>query len=185
MRKVIISVYTTLDGIMSPVDWSFGFGGEARGKYARDLLFESDALLLGRETYEIFAEVWPTRTSADDGPGEAGFIDRINSMVKYVASTTLEAPLKWNSTLIEGDLAEAVAALKQESGKNILIYGAGPVAHTLFQHGLVDELQVWIHPVVAGQGIQLLNNATDIPALKLIDTTTFDSGVVIHTYAPK
>ncbi len=93
MRKVIVSTYATLDGVIQPLDWSFEFRGEERGKYARDLLFDADVLLMGRETYEIFAAVWPTRSASDDGPGEAGLTDRINSMPKYVASTTLKEPL--------------------------------------------------------------------------------------------
>src|SRR5436305_12724377 len=90
MRKVIVSVYTTLNGVMSPVDWPVPYASEERGKYAHDLLFEADALVLGRETYEIFAAVWPKRTTADDGPGEAGSADRINSIAKYVVATALQ-----------------------------------------------------------------------------------------------
>jgi dihydrofolate reductase len=149
------------------------------------MLFESDALLMGRETYEVFAAVWPSRSAADDGPGEEGFIDRINSMPKYVASTTLKAPLAWNnSTLVEGDLTQAVAKLKQQSGGNILMYGAGPVAHTLMQHGLIDEVRIWFFPLIRGSGERLFNGATDLPAFKLVDSHPFTSGVVVLTYQP-
>lgn len=185
MRKVIVSVYSTLNGIISPLDWPFSDNSEERGKYARDLLFESDALLMGRETYEVFASAWPARTAADDGPGEAGFIDRINTMQKYVASTTLPEPLTWhNSVLLKGDLATEIAKLKQQPGQAILIYGAGPVAHTLMQHGLVDELRVWLYPLLAGGEVRILNDASDLPAMKLVDTKVFASGIVILTYQP-
>ena len=115
MRKVVVEVYTSLDGVIQPLDWMppSETGREERGNYARDQLFASDALLMGRETYEIFANTWPSRTAADDGPGEAGYIDRINSLPKFVASTTLKEPLAWNTTLIKGDVAQAVAKLKQ------------------------------------------------------------------------
>ena len=187
MRKVIVSVYTTLNGVMSPVDWRFPYVSEERGKYARDLLFEADALVMGRETYEGFSAVWPNRTIADEGPGEAGFADRINSLPKYVVSTTLHH-LTWNNThLIRGNVAEAVANMKQQEGLNILLYGAGPVAHTLMQHGLIDEVRVWVYPLVTGvteQSKRLFEDATDIPLLKLVETRAFDSGVVVLTYQP-
>ena len=185
MRKVVVAVEVTLNGVMSPVDWAFQFMNEERGKYARDLLFASDALLMGRETYEVFANFWPARTSADDGPGEEGFNHRINSLPKYVASTTLKEPLGWNATLIRGDIAEEVAKLKQQPGQDILMYGAGRLAHTLMQHGLVDELRVWVYPVLWESGIRLLNDASDLPALRLMDTKVFSSGLVVLTYQPE
>lgn len=187
MRKVIVSVYTTLNGVMSPLDWRFSFAGEDRGKYARDLLFGADALVMGRETYEGFAMVWPTRSAADEGPDEAGFADRINSMPKYVASTTLQQ-LTWNNShLLRGDVADAVANMKRQEGLNIVLYGAGPVAHTLMRHGLIDEVQVWVHPIVTEvteKSKRLFDDAADIPLLKLVATTAFDSGVVVLSYRP-
>jgi dihydrofolate reductase len=185
MRKVVVSVYTTLNGIMSPVDWPFPSASEDRGKYALDLLFASDALLMGRETYEGFAAVWPARTSADDGPGEEGYSDRINSLPKYVVSTALKDVAWNNSHLIRGDMIAEVSGMKQQAGLNILIYGAGEVAHTLLQHGLIDELRVWIYPVVIGvteSSKRLFNDASDIPLLKLTGTRAFSSGVVVHEH---
>ena len=185
MRKVIVSVYSTLNGVMSPVDWPFPFASEDRGKYATAMLMESDALVMGRETYEGFAMVWPSRTEADAGPGEAGFIERINALPKYVVSTSLQE-LSWNNShLIKGDVAQEVAKMKQQDGLNIIMYGAGPVAHTLLQQGLVDELRVWIYPLVVGvtPGTKrLFEDANDIPVLKLTGTRTFDSGVVVLEY---
>jgi dihydrofolate reductase len=186
VRQVVLSVYTTLDGVMqAPEKWVFPFWNEEHGRYARDLLFASDALLLGRETYEIFAGSWPLRTAADDGPGADGFVDRINTMPKFVASTTLQGPLTWNnSQLIKGDVAAAVASLKQQPGQDILMYGAGPLARTLLQHGLLDDLRVWLYPIVWGSGERLFNSASNLPALQLVDTKTFTSGVVVLSYRP-
>jgi dihydrofolate reductase len=184
MRKVVVSVYTSLDGVIQPLDWmppSEG-GREERGNYARDMLFASDALLLGRETYEIFAKTWPSRTAADDGPGEAGFIDRINSLPKFVASTTLKEPLAWNATLLKGDVAKAVAKLKQQPGQDILMLGCGALARTLMQHNLIDEYRFWVYPVVAGEGTRLLGDSK--AALKLVDTKTFSAGFVVLTCQP-
>jgi dihydrofolate reductase len=187
MRKVIVSVYTTLNGVMSPLDWRFTFEGEDRGKYAHDLLFGADALVMGRETYESFATVWPNRSAADEGQGEEGFADRINSMTKYIVSTTLQH-LTWNNChLIREHVAETVATMKQQEGQNIVLYGAGPVAHTLMRHGLIDELLVWVHPIVTGvtaTSKRLFDDATDIPLLKLMETRAFDSGVVVLSYRP-
>ena len=185
MRNVVVSVYTTLNGVMSPVDWPFPYTSEDRGRYARDLLFASDALLMGRETYEGFAAVWPTRTAADAGPGEEGFIERINSMPKYVVSTTLNEVTWNNSHLISGDVVEEVARMKQQPGQNILIFGAGPLAHTLLQHGLIDEVRVWIYPVIAAvteSTKRLFDDASDIPTLKLAATKAFSSGIVVQEY---
>ena len=185
MRKLVVSVYTTLNGVMSPVDWVFPYISEDRGRYARELLFASDALLMGRGTYEGFAAVWPTRTDADAGPGEEGISERINSLPKYVVSTTLNEVTWNNSHLIRGNVAEEVARMKQQPGQNILIYGAGPVAHTLLQHGLIDELRVWIHPVISSvtdSTKRLFEDADDIPALKLVETKPFSSGIVVHEY---
>jgi dihydrofolate reductase len=188
MRKVIVSVYTTLNGVMSPVDWPFPYASEERGNYARDLLFQADALVMGRATYEGFSAVWPNRTIADEGLGEAGFADRINSMPKYVVSTTLHHVTWNNSHLIDGNVAEAVANMKQQAGLNILLYGAGPVAHTLMQHALIDEVRVWVYQLVTGvteKSKRLFEDATDIPLLKLVETRAFDSGVVVLSYRPE
>jgi dihydrofolate reductase len=185
MRKVVVSVYTTLNGVMSPVDWPFPYASEDRGKYARDLLFSADALLLGRETYEGFAAVWPTRTATDAGPGEEGFIEQINSMPKYVVSATLHEVTWHNSHVLRGDIAGAVAQMKQQPGENILMYGAGPLAHLLLQHGLIDEIHVWIYPVIVGvtsNTKHLFDDASDIPVLHLVETRAFSSGVVVNEY---
>ncbi|HEX2620187.1 MAG TPA: dihydrofolate reductase family protein [Phototrophicaceae bacterium] len=186
MRKIVVSTYVTLDGVVeAPHTWHFRSNrDQVEANYVRDVLFESDALLMGRETYEVFAPVWSSRTAADDEPGSEGFNDRINSLPKYVASTTLEEPLQWNSTLIVGDVAQEVARLKALPGKNILMYGCGPVANLLMQHELVDELQLWVYPIVMGKGAHFFTDASTFPPLKLIDTKVFTSGIVVLTYKP-
>ena len=140
---------------------------------------------MGRETYEVFATYWPAKMESGDGPGEEGFAERINSIRKYVASTTLKE-LTWNNShLIKGDVAQEVSKLKQQPGKEIVIYGAGEVAHTLIQHGLLDEIHVMIFPVIASvteNSKRLFYDAGDIPVLKLIESIPTASGIVIHKY---
>ena len=186
MRKVIEATFVTLDGIINdtipstapqaqPQKWGAPYWDDDHMNYAHKLLFASDALLLGRVTYEGFAQAWTSRSG--------DFADRINSLPKHVASRTLEGPLKWNATLIAGDVAEEVARLKQQPGQNILKYGTGELDRTLMQHDLIDEFHFWMFPVAVGGGRRLFNGI-DTTHLKLIDTTRFGSGIVVHTYAP-
>lgn len=187
MRKLIVSTYVTLDGVIQPLDWSAQSSDpaaqEERGRYARDLLFAADALLLGRETYDIFAEVWPSKTAADDGPGEAGSIDRINRLPKYVASTTLQEPLAWNATLLTGDVPAEVAKLKQQPGQTILMFGCGDLARTLLEHDLIDEFRFWVYPVVRGSGTRLFGRGATAD-LQLIETRSFSAGFAVLTCQP-
>lgn len=188
MRKIIVSTYMTLDGVIQPIDWSAQSqdpaSAEERGRYARDLLFEADSLLLGRETYQIFAEMWPTRTAADDDPGAAGVTDRINSLPKYVASTTLSEPLSWNAALIKGDVPREIARMKEQPGQNIVMYGCGQLAKTLFEHNLVDEFRFWVYPVVRGSGTRLFEDGVNAD-LELVETRVFGGGFVVLTCRPK
>jgi dihydrofolate reductase len=188
MRKLVVSTYTTLDGVIQPLDWSGQnqslSAQEERGSYARDLLLSADALLLGRETYEIFAEAWGSRTSADDGPGEAGSVDRINSMPKFVASTTLREPLAWNASLLQGDIPSEVARLKDQPGGSLLMFGCGQFARSLLEHGLIDEFLFWVYPVVRGSGTRLFTDGVSAD-LELVDTRTFESGFTLFTCRPK
>lgn len=175
MRKLVESTFMTLDGVISsPQEWSPPYWDEEHGQYAGDLLFASDALLLGRKTYEGFVEAWPSRTG--------DFSDRINSLPKYVASRTLNEAT-WNATIIKGDVAEAVAKLKEQPGENILKYGTGELDRTLLEHRLVDEYHFWLFPVTAGSGERLLEGVGT--TLELLETTTFGSGIVVAKYAPK
>ena len=180
MRRIIVSTYVTLDGVIeAPQKWSLNYFDEEAAKFASEQLSAADALLLGRETYQGFAEAWPSRTG--------DFADRINSMTKYVISTTLEEPLGWdNSTLIKGDVIKEVDKLKQQPGQDILIYGTGRLANTLLQNGLIDEHRLWVVPVIWGSGRRIFEGM-DTTLLELIDTKTLPSGTVIltHTLATK
>ncbi|GAA0419579.1 pyrimidine reductase [Acrocarpospora corrugata] len=179
MRKLIESTFVTLDGVIdSPEQWGAPYWDEEHAAYGEELFSASDALLLGRETYEAFAEVWPKmeKTEGDDAA-------RMNALPKYVASRTLKEAT-WNATIIEGDVAKEVARLKEEPGRNILKYGTGELDHTLLEHRLVDEYHFWLFPVIAGGGRRLLDGL-DTTHLKLVGTRPFASGVVVLIYAPK
>ena len=179
MRKVIVSEYVTLDGIMEePGHWSFQFWSEEAAKFKFDELFASDTLLLGRVTYEGFAKAWPSMAD------EAGFADRMNGLPKYVVSTTLQ-DLEWNnSRSIKGDVAQEVAKLKEQEGLDILVAGSAQLVHTLMQHDLVDEYRFMLHPIIVGNGKRLFRDGIDMTVLKLIGTKTFSSGIVILSYQP-
>lgn len=178
-RNVIVSEFLTLDGVMeAPDQWSFQFFSDDIGEYKHEELFASDALLLGRVTYEGFADAWPSRTD------EEGFADRMNSLPKYVVSTTLEETEWNNSTIIAENVAEEVSRLKQESGQDILVNGSAELVHTLREHDLVDEYRLMVYPIVVGSGKRLFSDGSESTALKLVETETFDSGAVVHTYHP-
>ncbi|GAA2578438.1 dihydrofolate reductase family protein [Dactylosporangium fulvum] len=188
MRKIIESTFVSLDGIIDdtrpstasraePQHWGQPYWDEDHGNYAMKLMAGVDAMLLGRVTYEGFAEAWSGR----DHEGA----EFMNSMPKYVASRTL-TETTWNATLIKGDVAEEVAKLKEQPGGNILKYGTGELDRTLVEHGLIDEFHFWYFPVVVGAGKHLFEGAGfDTTHLKLADLHRFDSGIVIHVYAPK
>jgi dihydrofolate reductase len=139
---------------------------------------EADALLLGRRTYETFAASWPQRGS------EVANADWMNNTRKYVASTTLDSPEWQNSTVIEGDVAEALSRLKQENGKNIMVNGSATLVRSLLRDNLLDELRLFVHPVVVGTGERLFEDGGDQVELKLADTHTYDNGVISLTYKP-
>ncbi|HEU4946521.1 MAG TPA: dihydrofolate reductase family protein [Kribbella sp.] len=177
MRKLIESTFMTLDGVVSePQNWSAPYWDEDHNAYAAGLMTDADALVLGRATYEGFAQAWPTR-SGD------WYTDKINAMPKYVASRTL-TELTWNSTVLEGDAAEAVAKLKAADGGHLLKFGTGSFSKTLLEHKLVDEYHLWIFPVVAGRGDRLFDGI-DLTHLQLLDATTFKSGIVVHKLTTK
>jgi dihydrofolate reductase len=181
MRKLIVEAEVSLDGGMGGENtdfWQqvFPFHSPDVEKYLDDLLFMPDALVMGKKTYEFFAQVWPAR----EGKGA----DKINSMPKYVASRSLKEPLQWNATLIKGDAAEAIRKLKQEPGKGLLQYGVGELTHTLLQHGLVDELRILVFPFTFGEGPRIFEHM-GVNTLKLMETKTFSSGVVALHYQPQ
>jgi len=193
MRKVVVSTFLTLDGVMqapggSEEDRSAGFehGGwqmpyfdEVAGSAVDEGLAGSDGLLMGRRTYDIMAPYWPNQ------PADDPFAATMNGFAKYVASTTLQEPLEWqNSTLLKGDVVQEVAKLKQQPGKDLQVIGSGALAQTLMQNDLVDEYRLMIHPIVIGSGRRLFaEGSTPIP-LKLTDSKTSTTGVLILTYQP-
>jgi dihydrofolate reductase len=176
MRKVVVTEYVTLDGVMEEPAWTGPYWNDEIAKFKFDELFASDALLLGRVTYQGFAKAWPSMTD------EQGFADRMNSLPKYVASRTLEAA-EWNASLIKDAVADEVVRLKQQPGQNLLVYGSGDLVQTLMQHDLVDEYRILVYPVVLGSGKRLFKDGSTA-TLKLVDTKTFSSGVVALTYEP-
>ena len=179
MRKVIVSTYMTLDGRVDEIrDWALPFNADEAVAYHTDLLANSDGLLLGRKTYEIFAALWPSL------PGGLPHVDKMNSMAKYVASTKL-TDLEWeNSHRIEGDIAEGVGKLKQLHGKDLVLYGCHDLMHSLLEHDLIDEYRILVHPVLLGKGRSFLKDGAERVNLQLVDTIVNPSGVAINTYMP-
>jgi dihydrofolate reductase len=193
MSVLIVSEFLSLDGVLqAPGDpdedrsggfehggWQMPYLDEAAGSAIAEGMAAAGGFLLGRRTYELFAAFWPSQP--DDDPIAA----TLNSLPKYVASTTLEGPLEWrNATLLQGDVAEAVAKLKQQSGKDLQVIGSGELAQTLMRQDLVDEYRLMIHPLVLGSGRRLFRDGNPRATLRLIDTKTTTTGVLILTYRP-
>ena len=182
MRKLIESNHVSLGGEVGSPEWAHPYLDDEHNDYAQRLLAGADALLLGRVTYEGLSAAYPTMAEADSGvPND--FVERMNSIPKFVASTTLREAT-WNATIIEGDVASFVADLKQEPGANIVKYGNGPLDATLMEHGLIDEFHLLMTPVAVGRGQHMFEAIENGPALNLIDFTQFSNGVVILTYTP-
>ena len=193
MPKVIVNNSLTLDGVMqapgrADEDRRGGFehGGWAQPYFdsvmasaAAEGIATGPALLFGRRTYEDFAAFWPNQP--EDNP----FRDVLNNSQKYVASTTLKEPPSWrNSTLLEGDAAEAVARLKERPGKDLVVLGSEELVQSLLRHNLIDEFVLLIHPLILGTGRRLFTDGGASATLRLVDTKTSTTGVVIATYQP-
>ncbi len=177
MRKINAWLFVTLDSVIeAPEKWVMAdddMFGAIEADYAK-----TGALLLGRRTYETFAASWPERGS------EVPNADWMNNTRKYVASTTLKSPVWNNSTVIEGDVAEAVARLKLEDGKDIMVNGSGALVRTLMRNHLLDELRLFLHPVVVGSGRRLFDDESDPVELALVGSYAYESGVLSLTYKP-
>jgi dihydrofolate reductase len=187
VRRVVVSEFVSLDGVMEDPSWTFQFGSEEQEKFKFDELAASDALLLGRVTYEGFAAAWPNMMEQYGGPRRAElgeYADMMNGYPKYVVSTTLEEAGWNNSTIIKGNIAEDVFKLKQQPGKDVLIFGSGDLVNTLMRHGLIDEYRIMVFPVIVGSGKRLFEDGSETTALRLVNTKTFGSGVVVLTYRP-
>lgn len=189
MRKLIVSEFVSLDGVMEDPGgaektkhggWTFKFMSPEAGKFKFDELFASGALLLGRVTYQGFAKAWPSMKD------EVGFADKMNSIPKYVVSTTLKKAEWKNSTVVKGDVAEEVKRLKEEPGQDILVFGSAELLNTLMNDDLVDEYRLMVYPIVLGSGKRLFGDGLDAAkALSLADSRAFGSGVVLLTYRPQ
>jgi dihydrofolate reductase len=188
MSRVVVSEFMTLDGVVEDPGgaegfehggWAFQFErGDEGEKFKLDETLEAGALLLGRRTYEGFAKVWPEMTD------EAGFADKMNSMPKYVAASTL-GELSWSgSQRLEGDVPEAVAKLKQEDGGDMLVAGSVQLAQTLLAHALVDELRLMVYPVVLGSGKRLFAEGGAPTSFRLVESKPVGDGVLITVYQP-
>ncbi len=176
MRKLIITEFITLDGMFEDPAPPPGYSSPDIGKFKYDELFESGALLLGRVTYEGFAKYWPTMKGTSD------FAERMNSLPKFVATTTLKN-LEWHASVLGPDVVAAVQELKQQDGQNILVYGSGTFAQTLLKYGLVDELRLLVYPLVRGVGKRFFTGG-DVLSLRLAGSREMGAGVILLTYEP-
>jgi dihydrofolate reductase len=186
MGRIVVTEFTSLDGVMEDPGGAEGSKhggweleikrGDQGDQFKLEETMSSDALLLGRVTYEGFAKVWPSV--------EGEFADKFNSMPKYVVSSTLE-DLEWNnSTVLEGDVPDEVAKLKRDVDGDIVVHGSARLAQTLLEHGLVDELRLMVYPVVLGAGKLLFGETSDKKPLKLVDSKVVGDGVSILIYEP-
>jgi class 3 adenylate cyclase/dihydrofolate reductase len=189
MGRIVVSEFMTLDGVMEAPGheehrdgknaWALRSATEDQQRFKVDELLAADALLLGRVTYQIWATFWP------NAPRDHGFADKINAVDKYVVSTTLRTAAWNNTTIIDGDIAGEIAALKERYEGDIVVFGSAELVDALIEFDLVDELRLMVFPVVLGSGKRLFREERDISHLRLVDTTTFDSGVVLLRYEPR
>lgn len=178
MRKIVAALFISLDGVVeSPEQWQFDNVDDDMMAEMSAALAVQDAVLLGRVTYQEWADYWP---SSNDEP----FASYINNTPKYVVSTTLDTVDWQNSTLLTGDLARELATLKQQPGMSIGVAGSPTLVRSLLQAGLLDQLHLMIHPVVAGSGKRLFKDGDDLERLDLVDSKTTRTGVVLLTYQP-
>jgi dihydrofolate reductase len=188
MSKVVVSQFVTLDGVVEDPGgaegfdrggWAFQFNrGDEGDKFKLDEVMQSDALLLGRVTYEGFAEAWPSRAG--------DFADKFNNMPKYVVSTTMDEADWNNSTVIKGDVAEEVGKLKEQPGGDILVNGSVQLVHALVEDDLIDEYRLMVFPVVLGSGKRLFGDTSESVAVRLVEAQPVGpDGIVVLTYEPK
>jgi len=175
MRKLKLAMYVALDGVVENPAWTGPFWNEELSDLQEEYLYSSDALVLGRVTYEGFAASWP---GMEESTGDFG--KKMNSMPKYVASRTLK-DAEWNASVIQGDLGDAVRALKAEDGGDLLIYGSGTLVDELTRLGLIDEYRLMLYPILVGTGKRLFADDSEA-TLHLTDEQTTSTGVVVLTY---
>jgi dihydrofolate reductase len=188
MGKIVVTEFVSLDGVIEApgggedykhAGWTFEIDrGEEGDRFKLDELIEAEAQLLGRVTYEGFAAAWPTMED------EAGFAEKMNSMPKYVVSSTLEEATWSNSTVLRGDVAEEVARLKDEVDGVILVAGSARLVQALLEHDLVDELRLMVFPVLLGSGKRIFGDVSEKKPLRLADSRTLGEGIALLTYEP-
>jgi class 3 adenylate cyclase/dihydrofolate reductase len=188
VRRLIASEFVTLDGVMEAPGhdqhrdgrntWALQYAGEDQQRFKVDELFNAEAILLGRVTYEIFASFWPT------APRDEGFADLMNSIPKYVVSKTLKSASWNNTTVLTGEPTEEVAELRRQPGGDILLHGSAQLFNALAEADLIDEYRLMVFPVVLGSGTQLFGTFRNTRHLRLVDSRTFKSGVTVLTYRP-
>jgi dihydrofolate reductase len=186
MGKIVVTEFVSLDGVMEDPGgaedfkyggWSFEISrGDEGDKFKLDETLEADALLLGRVTFEGFAEAWPSR--------EGEFADKFNNMPKYVISSTLDEPGWNNSTVLKGDLANEIANVRGKHDGNIVVHGSAQLVQSLLENDLVDELRLMVFPVVLGSGKRIFGDTSDKKPLELVDSKTVGDGVAILIYKP-
>jgi dihydrofolate reductase len=189
MRRLIVAEFMTIDGVMEAPGfeehrdgknaWALRFQTPEMQGFIRDQFSSIGAFLLGRKTYQIWAAFWPT------AGGDQDFAKHMNDLPKYVVSSTLKEANWSNSTIIRGDMAEQVAELKRQPGRDILVEGSADLVAGLMERGLVDEYQLLLFPVIRGSGKHLFRDGIDLRPLRLVETRTFDSGVVLLVYRPE
>lgn len=186
MRKIIVTEFITLDGVVEAPGgnetphphggWQFKYSHPETGKYKVDELASVDALMLGRNTYELFAGYWPGQTGG-------GFADRINQLPKYVLTKSLQK-VDWNNSHILRDVAKDVTALKKTDGGNILVYGSATLVKSLLHHDLVDELRLMVYPLSIGGGLRIFDDSRELKKFALKHSRAIDNGVLILEYQP-
>jgi dihydrofolate reductase len=186
MGRIVVTEFVSLDGVMEApgggeeyrhAGWTFQIArGDEGDRFKLDETLETEALLLGRTTYEGFAAAWPQR--------EGEFADKLNGMPKYVVSSTLRDPEWHNTTVLSGDLVEEIARLREQSGGDVVVHGSAQLAQALLEHDLVDELRLMVFPVVLGTGKRLFGATSDKKPMKLTSSRTVGDGVAIMIYEP-
>ncbi|HSK15245.1 MAG TPA: dihydrofolate reductase family protein [Gaiellaceae bacterium] len=186
MGRIVVTEFVSLDGVMEDPGgsesfrhggWSFEISrGDEGGRFKLDETTASEALLLGRRTYEGFAAAWPSR--------EGEFADKFNTMPKYVVSSTLETPEWQNTTVLAGDVGEEVARLKERHEGDVVVHGSAQLVQDLLDRGLVDELRLMVFPVVLGSGKRLFGETSDKKPLRLVESRVVGDGVSILVYLP-
>jgi len=182
MRNLVVSEWVTLDGVFDADkmgQWEVPYNSDDKVAYIKEEILASGALLLGRATYELFAAYWPTQRN-----NEMGWADKLNSMPKYVVSSTLKKAEWNNSTIIKENFVEEITRLKQQPGQDILIFGSAALVQSLMQTDLIDEYRFLVHPIIMGSGKRFFKDGMDTNRLELVETQSFRLGVVLLGYRP-